>query len=357
MDGINVYVFIETSCVQRGAIEWKTKPFQTVLSNHNIFTALSVCLAQTDAISQRAGCVYLSLFLCNYFYWHNHSIFFLFFRRPASRRFWYSGKKILLEAIQSRDLAVQVFPNSDDANFIPVSFEWQPQNLIVHICLSLFPSLSHSLSMMPCVCMCVCVQSTISSRHTHTHTITRYGSQFVSSPSSALLSEPSKECRVLFIQTIQSCFKFFFPILFFFFRPVVRIKRTCEDPTFHTNVHKENVVELDATTRPRQYWFFENFFFSIILTTIRLIDRMFFFSMKTFETYSLGCVYFYPRHQSRSCVLVVCLQTLYRRDTLNEEKTANVCLSTDWTTLLFLFSYWSNNRNNRKRFLNKNCLF
>ena len=45
-------VFIETSCsVQRGAVEWKTKPFQTVLSNHNIFTALSDCLAQTDAIS------------------------------------------------------------------------------------------------------------------------------------------------------------------------------------------------------------------------------------------------------------------------------------------------------------------
>ena len=51
-EGNYMCVFIETSCsVQRGAVEWKTKPFQTVLSNHNIFTALSDCLAQTDAIS------------------------------------------------------------------------------------------------------------------------------------------------------------------------------------------------------------------------------------------------------------------------------------------------------------------
>ena len=49
-----LYVFIGTSCIQyrggAGALERKTKPFQTILSNHNIFTALSVCLAQTDAI-------------------------------------------------------------------------------------------------------------------------------------------------------------------------------------------------------------------------------------------------------------------------------------------------------------------
>ena len=56
-------------------------------------------------------------------------------------------------------------------------------------------------------------------------THTRYGSQFVSSPSSSLLSALSKECRVLFIQTIQSCVHIylysihiciFFPLFFHF---------------------------------------------------------------------------------------------------------------------------------------------
>lgn len=199
------------------------KPFQTILSNHNIFTALSVCLAQTDAIWRSLSRHHL----CRYnFYFLNLFIFFL------ARYAFDTFEKRRKEEGSSRLTVHLILPNSDDANppirvYIYLSFEWQPQNLIVHtsVCKFLFslsPPLSLHNARLECNAVCYSTMQHCCSRQ-HTHT--RYGSQFVSSPSPALLSALSKECRVLFIQTIQSCVHIylysihiciFFPLFFHF---------------------------------------------------------------------------------------------------------------------------------------------
>ena len=103
-----------------------------------------------------------------------------------------------------------VFPNSDDANppiHILYNYTYIPELRVTTAefdCTHLFVIFSPLHDG-----LYVTVQHAVQSR---THT--RYGSQFVSSPSSSLLSALSKECRVLFIQTIQSCVRIYIYILY-----------------------------------------------------------------------------------------------------------------------------------------------
>jgi len=127
-----------------------------------------------------------------------------------------------------------IFPNSDDAN-PPIHIPELRVTTAEFDCTHLFVIFSPSF-MMACVRTVLLQYSAVSSRE---HT--RYGSQFVSSPSPALLSALSKECRVLFYSNhsilcvyvyIYVYFfspSFFFFLFFLFVGPVVRIKRTCED--------------------------------------------------------------------------------------------------------------------------------
>ena len=176
-------VFIETSCsVQRGAVEWKTKPFQTVLSNHNIFTALSDCLAQTDAISPtRFPATPLSPTLLFAFISISFRLIadaFHMFKRRESKE---EGLGIYSRIPMTQ--TPHTWASSDNRRI------WLYTS-VYNIFFSLFlPSMNGTI-----------------------YTQSRYGSQFVSSPFSALLSVLSKECRVLFIQTIQSSI-YFFPLL------------------------------------------------------------------------------------------------------------------------------------------------
>lgn len=103
-------------------------------------------------------------------------------------------------------------------------------------------------------------------RTVYIYTHTRYGSQFVSSPSSALFCPRYQKSVVFFFDSNHSIlFQFFFFRLVVWARSCSDFKNVWEEPTFYSMVDKENVVELDATTR--QYWFFQKF--SIIFMYIQ----------------------------------------------------------------------------------------
>ena len=109
------------------------------------------------------------------------------------------------------------------------------------------------------------------------YTQTRYGSQFVSSPFSALLSVLSKECRVLFIQTIQSSI-YFFPSSLFLLGLLFGLKgRVKTKPPIRICLHNGDVVETQCNNTDRLL-IFRNF--SIIFIEFGLSNRMFFSLLK-----------------------------------------------------------------------------
>ena len=109
------------------------------------------------------------------------------------------------------------------------------------------------------------------------YTQSRYGSQFVSSPFSALLSVLSKECRVLFIQTIQSSI-YFFPSSLFLLGLLFGLKgRVKTKPPIRICLHNGDVVETQCNNTDRLL-IFRNF--SIIFIEFGLSNRMFFSLLK-----------------------------------------------------------------------------